>query len=345
MIEDRWEHGSDVQWMPPTSTAVYPWQSCALFGCGRFALNALIEQVACRRLWVPSFYCPEVIAALPPGRVEIAVYRDLPTEPLGSLADLPIAPGDAILTQNLYGLRGEAPVTPAGVPVIEDHTHDLVIDWATTSRADYAMASLRKLLTVADGGVAWSPLGKPLPAEPDLDRAHERAAMDRLTGLVLKAAYLDGGAIEKAVYRTHCVAGEQALAGGPSSGILPLTRACLPGYPVIAWRQQRAANFATFVEALGEPPGVELLRPAHDHAVAFVATLCFATPALRDEVRRQLIAAQIYPAVLWPLDHATYAVPDEARALAHRMLSLHCDQRYTGSDMQRVAVAVRHALA
>ena len=340
MIPDRWEHGSDVEWMPPTGRATYPWHSHSLFGCGRFALAAVLAQLGCRRLWVPSFYCPEVITALPRDRIAIAVYPDLPTEPLAPLVSLPHELGDVILTQNLYGLRSDPPSTPVGVPVVEDHTHDLASGWAVASRADYGFASLRKLLPVADGGVVWSPTGRPLPPEPPLDVAHEHAALDRLTGLILKAAYLDGGAIDKTVYRGHCVAGEGALAGGPCSGILPLTRASLPGYPVHAWRARRALNFAAFAEALG---GTALLLPAAG-AVPFVATLCFDTAQTRDRVRERLIAERVYPAVLWPLDHADYGPSDEARALSRRLLSLHCDQRYDASDMQRVAALVQRAL-
>ena len=339
MIEARWEHGSDVQWMLPSGRAAYPWSAHALFGCGRFALAAVLDLLGCRRLWVPSFYCPEVIAALPLERIAIAVYADLPTRPLESIAELPVMPGDAILTQNLYGLRATPPAVPAGVPIVEDHTHDLISAWAATSRADYAMASLRKLLTVADGGVVWSPAGRPLPAEPALDAAHERAALDRLTGLLLKAAYLDGGAVDKDVYRAHCVAGEQALAQGPRSGILSITRASIPGYPVRDWRERRAANFAAFADVFDGPA---LLRPAAG-AVPFVATLCFARAELRDQARARLIAERVYPAVLWPLDHAVYPVPDDARELARRVLSLHLDQRYTPADMQRVARIARQA--
>lgn len=344
MKPDRWEHGSDLHWMDPASAARYPWtEEHALFGCGRFALNAVIEQGAWRRLWIPSFYCPEVIAALPRGQLELAVYLDSPTVPLDNLARLDVADGDAILVVNTLGLRAAPPEVPHGVAVIEDHTHDLTSDWATRSKADYCVASLRKILPVADGGVVWSPVGKALPVEPALDAAHARAALDRLSGSLLKSAYLAGGAIDKSVFRAHAVAGEQALARGPSSGVLSVTRAALPGFPVATWRATRAANFAAFAQALGQVPGLRLLAPS-DGAVAYVATLWFDAAERRDAVRAKLISEQIYPAVLWALDEAVFEVPDEARELSRRVLSLHCDQRYNAADMQRVAHAVRRAM-
>lgn len=341
MIEARWEHGSDHHWMEPSSAAAYPWTGAhTLFGCGRFALNAVVELGHWRRLWVPSFYCPEVVAALPRERLALAVYGDAPGRFVETVDGLPFEDGDAILVANTLGLRAAPPAVPRGISIIEDHTHDLTSAWAMTSRADYCVASLRKILPVADGGIVWSPVGKALPVEPALDAAHAEAALDRLSGSLLKAAYLAGGAVEKAAYRAHSLAGERALARGPSSGVLPLTRACLPGYPVSAWRATRVANFAAFAEALGELPGLQLLAPASG-AVAYVATLCFDAPERREEVRARLIAARIYPAVLWPLEEAVVEIPNADVELSRRILSLHCDQRYEASDLHRVAHVIR----
>lgn len=341
MIEERWEHGSDFQWCSPVGSAAYPWRDRgALFGTGRFALDAVLHHIACRRIWLPSFYCPDVS----PKDIAVAVYRDSPGTALTSLAELPVEAGDAIVVQNLYGLRASPPAYPNGAVVIEDHSHDLTSTWAAQSTADYCFASLRKTLPVADGGVVWSPIGASLPVEPALDPLHVRAAVDRLTGMLLKTAYLDGSDVSKQTYRERLVAGEQALAHGPSSTILPLTRASLPGFPVSQWRQTRASNFATFATALGRLPGITLFPPTGT-AVPFVATLCFETGALRDSVRTRLLESSVYPAVLWAMDHATHAVPSDDVELSRRVLSVHCDHRYSAADMQRVANVVRRALS
>lgn len=343
----RWEHGSDQHWVTASSPtpAIYPWRERGvLFGNGRFALNAVLEVAGAQRVWIPSFYCPEVIAAIPDKALRIAVYRESPAHLVEDLSDLPVEPGDVVVVQNIYGLRVGAPRLPSNAVVVEDHTHDPTGGWAAASRADYCITSLRKLFPVGDGGVAWSPAGRALPPEPVLDDAHARAALDRLTGTLLKTAYLDGGAVDKAVYRAHHVAGEQALAKGPISTLLPVTRGALPGFPIDAWRHDRAANFAAFTAALGTVRGATLFAPRAG-AVAFIATVCFETEELRDHVRRTLIASRIYPAVLWPLETATYTVPREDLELSHRILSLHCDHRYTPADLEYVASILREALA
>jgi hypothetical protein len=344
VIEERWEHGSDPHWIQPAGRASYSWNDRAvLFGNGRFALNAVLEKACVTRLWVPSFYCPEVIAAIPNKQLEVLTYKDSPDKPLEHVSLPACRPHDAVIVQNLYGLRAGPPQHPDGVVVVEDHTHDPTSAWARRSSADYCFASLRKQLPVGDGGVVWSPKNLSLPAEPELDPTHMLAAIERLTGILLKTSYLDGGAIEKETFRAHLVAGENALAKGPSSTLMPITRALLPAFPVEAWRAQRGRNFAAFSEELGTDGDNVLLRP-EPQAIPFIATLVFDTNDARDNVRRELIRSRVYPAVLWPLDSATYAIPEQEIALSRRVLSIHCDHRYSVEEMKRVAAIVRAAI-
>lgn len=344
MIADRWEHGSDQHWIEPSAGGRYPWRSAVLYGCGRYALNAAIAHGGHRRLWVPAFFCQEVLAAIPHGSVELVTYDDAPGALVDDLGALPFRDGDAVLSVNTLGLRARPPGVPAGIPVIEDHTHDLWSAWATGSTAPLAIASLRKLLPVPDGGALWSPSGGGLPAEPALDPAHARAALDRLEGMVLKTAYLDGADIPKEAFRARSLAGEAAIAAGPSSAPLPLTRTVLAAFPVDAWRARRAANHAAFAEAIGGARGVQLVAP-QSGATPYTVTLVHDTPELRERVREKLIEARIYPAILWSLEHPAVSISPAMLDLSRRILSLHCDLRYSPADMERVAGAVRAAIA
>ena len=336
MIAERWEHGSDLHWIEPSAGGRYPWRSVVLYGCGRYALNAAVEDF--RRLWVPAFFCQEVLAAIP--NTELVTYDDAPGALAEDLGSLPFRDGDAVFAVNTLGLRAQPPRVPAGVPVIEDHTHDLWSAWAFSSTAPIAIASLRKLLPVPDGGALWSPAGGALPAEPPLDAAHARAALDRLEGMVLKTAYLDGADVAKDAFRAHALAGEAAIAEGPSSAPLPLTKTVLSAFPVDDWRARRAENHAAFVTALGSTPGVSVAMP-QPGATPYTVTLVFDTPELRERVRTALIQARIYPAILWSMEHPAVAISPATLDLSRRILSLHCDLRYSASDMERVAAAVR----
>jgi hypothetical protein len=221
--------------------------------------------------------------------------------------------------------------------IVEDHSHDLAAPWAMTSRAHYAVASLRKTLPLPDGGVAWSPRGLALPAEPPLTAAHGAATLDRLSAMVLKARYLAGHAIDKDALRERAISGEKHLADGPPSGIAPVSRAMLPSLPIHRWRAQRRQNHETLLRALGPLRDAHPLVPASE-AVAFALTLVFDTPRARDTARAALIDARVYPAVLWSLDHpAVVDIPRDHIDLARRVLSIQCDQRYVAADMIRIA--------
>jgi hypothetical protein len=350
---DRIEHGSDFHWIDavsatPAAPYEFAWgQRAALFGSGRDAMRVLIEwgarEHSWRRVWLPSYYCQDVPAALrelSAEGVQLRAYADGPDHEEPANSGLRTEPGDVVVIHNHFGLRRSPASLEAFAPdavIVEDHSHDLAAPWAMNSRAHYAVASLRKTLPLPDGGVAWSPRVLALPPEPPPSEVHAAAALDRLSAMVLKGRYLAGHAVDKAAFRTLAMSGEERMADGPPSGISPVSRAMLPSLPVVAWREQRRENYDTLLRALGPLRNVHVLAPVPE-AVPFALTLVFDTPKARDVVKRALIAARVYPAVLWSLDHPMLDdIPKEHVDLARRVLSIHCDQRYASGDMIRVA--------
>ena len=61
----------------------------------------------------------------------------------------------------------------------------------------------------------------------------------------------------------------------------------------------------------------------------------------RDALRDRLIADSIYPAILWPMHEAETGRTEVG--FSRRMLALHVDYRYSGSDMVRLQDAVGRA--
>jgi hypothetical protein len=340
MEPSRWEHGSDFPLTAETGSLDAPWNGrpATLWGSGRDALRALLRfgrgELGFRRILVPSFVCREVVAALARD-IEVARYDDAPDDP----PPLRVAArrGDVLLLVNTWGGRKAARIETDAV-VVEDHTHDPLSEWAFASAADYAVASLRKTLPLPDGGVLWSPAGRALPAERSPTDRHARTAMERLLAMALKRDYLEGGAVDKAEFRALAAATEAAMGTGEVSGISATSRSRLPTLPSRRWRERRARNLETFRAAFGLLPGVRLLE------APFAATLQFESATARERVRRALIEASVYPAVLWPLEEDA-CVPPAHIELSRRVLSLHCDYRYDAADMQRVASAVRAVFA
>jgi hypothetical protein len=275
------------------------------------------------------------VAALGRPGLELRTYPD---HPLRRVPNLPDAhPGDAILVMNYYGLR-QAFGAPRrdGVEIVEDHSHDPSSPWADSSTADFCVVSLRKTIPLSDGGVVWSPLGHALPPEPRLTMQRKRTAATKLTAMILKAMYLDGHRIEKAAYRALAQRGERGLAVPGLSSMSQVARAILGSFPVDSWRLARAANHALLGSLLAQVGWARVLAPADSGSVPFSCVLVVDSTQRRERVRRHLINANVFPAVLWPLERTVMPVGHEARELSRRVLSIHCDGRYGTPDMLRI---------
>jgi hypothetical protein len=344
MIDARWEHGSEFHWVDlggsddggDDDRGWLEALTSIRHASGRGALRALVEHAGCPRVWLPSFVCAELVAAV---GERARFYADDPEQTESpALADA--RPGDAVVRINYFGLRRPASAVDLrarGLIVIDDHTHDPCGPWARDSDADYCIASLRKSLPLPDGAVSWSPADHPLPPAP----APNDAAADKLPAMLLKALYLEGHPISKPGFRSLAIAGEARLAELADVGMSSVSSQLLGCLPISRWRLRRRENFRVFAEQL-EPSEVELLYPADPSLTPFACVLRFADAGARELMRRRLIDTCIYPAVLWPLDTL---VDHRARfpaacSLSERLLALHCDARYSAADMRRVARAL-----
>lgn len=352
LAADRWEQGSEYHLFPFAAAGPDrrdPWGDDALLvGSGRDALRLLLADGMAhrgwRRLWVPSYFCPDVVHACGQGGVEVLAYECGPLNPERLPDPALLREGDVVLVVNLFGMRvsGAPPAAlPDFVQVIEDHTHDPWSDWAAASGAHWCIASLRKTIPVPDGGVIWSPRGLPLPARPAVDEGLQRWSAQKLAAMGLKRLYLEGAPIDKSVYRAMMVEAEENLGTGALSAISPAAEDLLRAFPVKSWRERRRANHHLLSAELERVPGLEVLR-GQPGSVPLSVPVLFADHAARETVRRRLVEQRIYPALLWVLtDVGCTGVPVSHRQLGERLLFLHCDARYTGDDLRRVATALR----
>lgn len=346
---ERWEHGSEFHALfAGAGPGAHPWGTAgAHHGSGRDALRAVMadgrDHRGWRRLWVPSFFCQEVVASLLLEGLPVLPYDAGPEEAQPDLASVPLRSGDALLRVNLFGLQALGPVDLPrrdGVEVIEDHTHDPWSERAWSSDADWCVASLRKTVPVPDGGVLWSPLGRPLPPAPVLTPERRLASLEKFSAMLLKDAYLRGEAVAKDLFRALALEGEHGIGEGGPSAMAPWSRALMDTFPLEAWRRQRAANHRALSGALADLPGARVLKGAPG-SCPFFGVLVFDRAQERDRVRRNLVQARIYPGAHWPMEPpAIEGIPAGHVDLSRRILTLHCDARYQPEDMARVASAV-----
>lgn len=256
--------------------------------------------------------------------------------------------GDVAFIVNFFGFKPSAQnhVEAAGtVEVIEDHSHDVLSDWALHSRADWCVASLRKTIPVPDGGVLWSPRRKRLPKSPPLTDEHYLAAIQKHTALAMKSCFLEGGFDSKMLFRKLSMHAEQNISLGQVSGASPWVESFLKIAPVDRWRSIRSKNYKILAESVAGIPWIKFIQHKFQNGVSpYSVILIFHSQEITRYMRHKLIQSRIYPAVLWPLDSPRIqGVPAEDISLSKRMLSIACDARYDGNDMRQVAgILIQH---
>ncbi|MFB3814146.1 MAG: hypothetical protein ACE14L_08540 [Terriglobales bacterium] len=343
MSRAPWELGSEFHWQGlPAGPFVRLPGPANYYLLGRHALLALLDQLRAPVLWVPEYFCTDVLASCA-RRVEIRRYDDSPSRACPRWESLTPTPDDVVLAVNYFGIRDHTCWNEwhAGYPcvLVEDHSHDPLGPSAAKSRADYCFSSLRKTLPVPDGGILWSPLGRPLPLEPS--GCPGTGSAKKLTAMLLKAEYLSGSASPqlKERFRRLQLEGEAGLEQVEMAAASPFTREMLRDGVPRRWRKQREENTRFLLKALaGWHAAKPLFTKWPNRAAPLGLVVVFSSPSARDETRRRLCAENVYCPVHWP---APADAPEHVRDLAARILTVPADQRYTTADMQRVARLLR----
>jgi len=353
-----WEEGSEFHWMDlPTFSEeeAYPSQA-VLYSCGRAALVDLIKfgmvSLGWKRLWLPSYNCPEVVDAIFFTGIEVAVYFDTPFNAVSAPTD--IRRGDVVFVVNVFGMKAMADyadIFQLGIPVIEDHSHDPWSQWAMESRADYILVSYRKTLPIPGGGAFWSNTGSLLPVEPfETDRTTAEIG-EKLEAMLLKTIYLAGGISDKNKYLALYTQAKKRLDElaradkYDKKAISAIARVMLSVFPWRVWRSKREENYQYLRQQLGQQKDMIILERNKIETCPFMLTLLFASRHKRDVVNQRLIERSIYPAIIWPLNRENCEWAGETSIeLSGRMLCIHCDGRYSSEDMDKVAIALSECI-
>ena len=340
------EFGSDFHSIQPAELAgthlTEVFAEATLLGDGRQCIVALIRQNGWRRIWMPDYFCYEVVETIrkQTGK-EILFYEDNPLSE-GKVEALPFLPGDVLLRMNFFGMRAFRSNAGLPVPVVEDHSHDLLGPWAQNSDADWCIASLRKSLPVPEGGMIWSPKGHALPAVSASSEENERVASIRWEGMEMKAGYLRGEDVRKDVFREKFTGTEDWFDQAEPTLLDARSQRYLSGQlDVQVWNNRKRENWQVLKESVLEH-GCKVLAPEQDSCTMFSLILLMKDNEQRERVRRSLIANSVYPAVLWGLPETASA---KSRFFSERMLSIHCDGRYTSGDMTQLADIINRIIS
>jgi hypothetical protein len=303
----------------------------------RHAVAALMQMKAASdsALWIPSYFCPEV-AECCRRWCEIREYRDLPQWSEPDWKSLQPGANDVVVAVNYFGLRNGGPWKTwrerTACMLLEDHSQDPFSEWALSSTADFAFASVRKTLPVPDGAVLWSPRNLALPQQPG-DGDWNGVAL-KTAAMMYKAEYLRGGGTEalKTQFRALQLEGEDLMRKSRISSISPASYAYVAQGAPKLWRQQRAANARHLAGDLRGNAEC-LAEQWSEGAAPFALPILFPSQAERDACQALLQKNRIYCPVHWVCQTSDPA----ATGLSKRVLSLPVDQRYTRIDMERIS--------
>ena len=338
------EFGSDFHYIQPSggsgNTLRDFFPSANYYADGRQALIDLYRSQGWQRLWVPEYFCYDVIASLKEAGLELAFYVDYPGNNDNLNLNVNFRAGDALLRVNYFGLRGYRSTEKLMVPVVEDHTHDLIGGWAINSHADWCIASLRKSLPVPEGGMLWSPMGLKLPKAPVASEENEKIAAIRWEAMKLKARYLAGENVEKAAFRAGFVDTEEYFDRAEVCALDAGSQEFLKAFDIRDWYNRKWENWELLRDIKKE--GVRVLRPENRGCYPFSLILVFTSIYDRDTVRKALIEKQIYPAILWSLPHCP--ADGELFKMSRGMLSIHCDARYTKEEILQMKRTIESIL-
>ena len=297
-----------------------------------------------QRLWVPEYFCYDVIASLKEAGLELRFYVDYPgnNDNLNDNENLNLnfRQGDALLRVNYFGMRSYRSPEKLRVPVVEDHTHDLIGGWAMNSHADWCIASLRKTLPIPEGGMLWSPMGLKLPKTPAASEENEKIAATRWEAMRMKARYLAGENVEKAAFRAGFVETEAYFDRAEVCAMDKESQRYLKTFDVREWSNRKRQNWELLCDIKGE--GVKVLRPESMGCYPFSLVLAFTSGYDRDRIRKALIERQIYPAILWSIPHCP--ANGEVFKMSNGMLSIHCDARYTKEEILQMISIIESIL-
>jgi hypothetical protein len=300
-----------------------------LYANGRHAIQALIYQNKWKRIWMPEYFCYDIIDSIKKTGIHITFYKDNPlSSEVEEISRLQFEDGDVLFRMNYFGIREFRSSRDLKIPVIEDHSHDLIGDWALNSNADWCIASLRKTLPIAEGGILWSPKRHTLPKLPNQSEFNVQLSERRWKAMQLKKDYLSGKITDKGLFRPIFIETESQF---ENLYISPITEDCisfLENFNIEGWLHQKQLNWNILSEIQSDK--IYILERDSIKCNCFSFSILFFDDFNRDVARQILIGNNIFPVILWDIPNDKI----DSKDISDKILSIACDGRYTIDDMQ-----------
>lgn len=289
-------------------------------------------------VWVPSYVCASVGAAIAAAGLAATIYPDRPGLPSWPAPPMPAAE-DIVVVIHYFGMVNRAAC--AWLDTCPQRDWGLLEDCVQAPysadagvRGDYAVASLRKWWPAPDGAVVCSrgPLAAPGLSPPD-----ERYISQRVS-----AKLLNGNRECEATYLKWIEESEELLARAEPRQVSWISRYLLASADLQSAAAARRDNWSVLHQGL---QAHERVRSVFEGLAAGEVPLGFpvlVSAGLRDSLRAFLTHRRVFCPVHWKLSDA-HSTAD--RAMSDQMLTIPLDQRYGTDDMRALLSHIGEFLA
>ena len=336
------EYGSEFDWQANEAFLIKEennlFSTAKKFRSGRDAMKAVAAwaKAQYKTVLLPALCCESMVSPFTMHGIAPVFYK-LNPDYTADLSDVneKLTPNSILLYGSYFGIAPFADAalqtlreTRTDVLFMEDCTQDVLMPRETgVFVPEVTVASIRKWIPIADGGLLWTDL-------PILEngRKETRFAALRKEAMEKKSAYLQTGDMTMKDHFRHLL-GEAAELLDESEEPCLMTadsKALLGKLDFAKIYTCRRKNAAMLQESLKNTPDLKLIAP-----MPACSTIYFPI-WVKDQVRVQTELAKlgIYCPVIWPVPEEAEGVCAVSEDTAEHMLGVPCDQRYTPEDMK-----------
>ena len=315
------------------------------FRSGRDCLKAIARQFDGDKkiVMMPALSCPSMLTPFTRNGFQPVFYK-LNEDYTANVADVESQIQDGIIflyfsyfgvrpfsTQWLQECKEKYPTTL----FVEDCTQDLLAQ-RKGFVADVTVASIRKWLSIPDGGVLWS---KEQFTKDVLD--DDSFARLRQEAMSLKSQYLaTGDKSTKDTFRTMLNEASDMLDVSDQAYDISLQSLELLNKidfeKIYSLRKDNVAELQNRLDVLRVQGKIKYISNDTSNSTLYFPILV----DNRDQVQSELARQGVYCPVIWPIAPQAEGTCEVAQNTANKMLAIPCDQRYDLQDMDYVASIV-----
>lgn len=325
----------DIEYKLLKNSEVQLKQQYSYYYSGRSAMLAVLEHISSNRnirtLWIPDYYCQNVVNFLRRNYPNLKTYYINPFNCRQNFNYLRLTnKDDVIILNNFWGLftyhidKGST----HRPTIIEDFSHGWLTKQCINSNADYCVASVRKSYPIPAGGVAWIPNKQFNFYEDTIDEDMNSAFETLDASISEKSNFLKQNIGSKQSYLELLNKGEAHISTSnsyvrPHKELSNLLETYIKLNPNIS----KAANLKIVRPLLVKSKHFKIVE--RKGFEPFGLLLLFKEEMMYDNFKSFCISNKIYPANLWPNNHL--------RTEWKYFLNFHVDFRYHASDMKYLA--------